>query len=117
MNSDLPATGTAALLELLAPWVLDDFINQGWRQGRTGGRHREHTAAQLFSRPSVEPALTCAFLESAGENVAGAARLAKVCVSAVPKPGLRRTHVTRVSGPSGSRRVAANQSASAPTVG
>ena len=28
MNSDLPATGTVALLELLAPFVPDDFINQ-----------------------------------------------------------------------------------------
>ena len=48
MNSDLPATGTAALLELLDPFVPDDFINEAWPQGRTGGRHREHTAAQLF---------------------------------------------------------------------
>ena len=48
MNSNLPATGTVALLELLDPFVPDDFINQSWPQGRTGGRHREHTAAQLF---------------------------------------------------------------------
>jgi hypothetical protein len=48
MNSDLPATGTAALLELLDPFVPDDFISESWPQGRTGGRHREHSAAQLF---------------------------------------------------------------------
>src|SRR6266446_4764785 len=48
MNSDLPATGTTALLELLAPFVPDDFINQCWPNGRTGGRRREHTAARLF---------------------------------------------------------------------
>ena len=48
MNSDLPATGTVALLELLDPFVPDDFINECWPHGRTGGRHREHTAAQLF---------------------------------------------------------------------
>ena len=48
MNSDLPATGTAALLELLSPFIPDDFINAGWPDGTTGGRHREHTAAQLF---------------------------------------------------------------------
>jgi hypothetical protein len=48
MNSDLPATGTAALLELLAPFVPDDFINECWPHGPTGGRHCEHTAAQLF---------------------------------------------------------------------
>ena len=48
MNSDLPATGTVALLELLDLFVPDDFINEGWPQGRTGGRHYEHTMAQLF---------------------------------------------------------------------
>ena len=48
MNSNLPATGTAALLELLDPSVPDDFINACWPHGHTGGRHREHTAAQLF---------------------------------------------------------------------
>ena len=48
MDSDLPATGTVALLELLAPLVPEDFINQAWPHGRPGGRHREHTAAQLF---------------------------------------------------------------------
>lgn len=48
MNSDLPATGTVALLELLDPFVPDDFINECWPQGSTGGRCREHTSAQLF---------------------------------------------------------------------
>lgn len=48
MNSYLPATGTAALLELLCPLVPDECINQCWPQGPTTGRHREHTAAQLF---------------------------------------------------------------------
>ena len=48
MNSNLPATGTIALLELLDPFVPDDFINACWPHGHTGGRHREHTAAQLF---------------------------------------------------------------------
>src|ERR1035438_4628203 len=48
MNSDLPATGTVALLELLDPFVPDDFINECWPDGPTGGRHCEHTSAQLF---------------------------------------------------------------------
>ena len=48
MNSNLPATGTAALLELLAPFIPDDFINQCWPTGYTGGRHREYSAAQLY---------------------------------------------------------------------
>jgi len=48
MNSDLPPTGTAALLEILDPFVPDDFINGRWAHGPTGGRHRMHTAAQLF---------------------------------------------------------------------
>ena len=48
MNSNLPATGTAELLELLAPFIPDDFIDQCWPTGYTGGRHREYTAAQLY---------------------------------------------------------------------
>lgn len=48
MNSDLPAVGTAALLELVSPFIPDDFINECWPHGHTGGRHCEHTAAQLF---------------------------------------------------------------------
>ena len=48
MDSMLPATGTAELLELLSPFVPDDFINRAWPQTRTGGRRRQHSAAQLF---------------------------------------------------------------------
>ena len=36
MNSDLPATGTVALLELVNPFVPDDFINACWPRGLTG---------------------------------------------------------------------------------
>jgi hypothetical protein len=48
MNSDLPATGTVALLELLDPFVPDDFINGCWPTGPTGGRRRDYSAAQLY---------------------------------------------------------------------
>jgi hypothetical protein len=48
MKSDLPATGTAALLALLHPLVPDDFLNECWPQGRTGGRRREYSSAQLY---------------------------------------------------------------------
>jgi hypothetical protein len=48
MDSQLPATGTAALLDLLDPHVPDDFINQNWPNGCTGGRRRAHSAAQLY---------------------------------------------------------------------
>jgi hypothetical protein len=48
VNSKLPATGTSELLELLGPFVPDDFIDQCWPIGYTGGRHREDTAAQLY---------------------------------------------------------------------
>jgi hypothetical protein len=48
MDSALPATGTAELLELLSPFVPDDFINQTWPQTRTGGRRRHHSSAQMF---------------------------------------------------------------------
>jgi len=48
MDSQLPATGTAELLDLLDPYVPDDFINQTWPNGSTGGRRRTHSAAQLY---------------------------------------------------------------------
>lgn len=48
MNFNLPATGTAALLELLNPFVPDDFINDCWLSGPTGGRRRDYNAAQLY---------------------------------------------------------------------
>lgn len=48
MNSNLPATGTTELLELLAPFIPDDFINQCWPDRCTGGRRRTYTAAQLY---------------------------------------------------------------------
>ncbi|MEK7214379.1 MAG: transposase [Chloroflexota bacterium] len=48
MNSNLPLTGTAELLELLSPFVPDDFINHGWPTGATGGRRRAYTTAQLY---------------------------------------------------------------------
>src|SRR5213594_4453709 len=48
MNSELPATGTAELLELLTPFVPDDFIDQCWPTEATGGRRRAYSAAQLY---------------------------------------------------------------------
>jgi hypothetical protein len=48
MNSELPATGTASLLELLSPFVPDDFVNDCWPLGHTGGRRRDYSAAQLY---------------------------------------------------------------------
>jgi hypothetical protein len=48
MNSDLPATGTGAFLELLDPFVPDDFINESWPTRPTGGRRRDYSAAQLY---------------------------------------------------------------------
>ena len=48
MNSDLPATGTAARLELLSPFVPDDFINECGPHNLTGGRHHEPSAAPLY---------------------------------------------------------------------
>lgn len=48
MNSDLPATGTVALLELLDPFVPDDFIIECWPTRPTGGRRRDYSAAQLY---------------------------------------------------------------------
>ena len=48
MNSDLPATGTVALLERLDPFVSDEFIIECGPTRPTGGRRRDYSAAQLY---------------------------------------------------------------------
>jgi hypothetical protein len=44
----LPATGTAALLEVLAPYVPDEFINRLLPGNRRQGRRNYFNAAQLW---------------------------------------------------------------------
>ena len=41
-------TGTAELLEHLSPYIPDEFINEQWPSGPTGGRRRAFSAAQLW---------------------------------------------------------------------
>ena len=41
-------TGTEELLEHVSPQIPDDFINEHWPSGSTGGRHRAFSAAQLW---------------------------------------------------------------------
>lgn len=41
-------TGTAELLEHLSPYIPDEFINEHWPSGLTGGRRRAFSAAQLW---------------------------------------------------------------------
>jgi hypothetical protein len=48
MKSLLPPTGTEAFLELLAPFVPDDFLNENWPRRKTGGRRHHLSAAQLW---------------------------------------------------------------------
>jgi len=48
MKSLLPPTGTEEFLELLSPFVPDDYINRQWPQMRTGGRRQHFSAAQLW---------------------------------------------------------------------
>lgn len=49
MNSSLPAVGTFALLDLLSPFVPDDFINERWpRLGDRPGPRVSLSAAQLW---------------------------------------------------------------------
>jgi hypothetical protein len=44
----LPMTGTAELLEHLSSYIPDEFINEQWPGGPTGGRRRAFSAAQLW---------------------------------------------------------------------
>lgn len=48
MQSPLPATGTAELLDVLAPYVPDDFINRLLPGNRRQGRRNYFAAAQLW---------------------------------------------------------------------
>ena len=48
MKTKLPMTGTSELLELVSPYIPDDFINEHWPSGRTGGRRRAFSTAQLW---------------------------------------------------------------------
>lgn len=48
MKSHLPQTGTADFLELLSPFVPDDYLDQGWPRRQTGGRHYGFSTAQLW---------------------------------------------------------------------
>ena len=48
MKSSLSTTGTSELLEEISPYVPDQFINEQWPLGPTGGRRRCFSAAQLW---------------------------------------------------------------------
>jgi hypothetical protein len=48
VKAALPTTGTEELLEYISPFIPDEFINEHWPSGPTGGRHRAFSAAQLW---------------------------------------------------------------------
>jgi hypothetical protein len=48
MKSLLPPTGTEGFLELLSPFVPDDYLNEQWPRLQTGGRRHHFSAAQLW---------------------------------------------------------------------
>ena len=41
-------TGSEELLEHISPYIPDEFINEHWPSGSTGGRRRAFSAAQLW---------------------------------------------------------------------
>ena len=48
MKSHLPQTGTEDFLELLSPFVPDDYLDQSWPRLKTGGRRYGFSASQLW---------------------------------------------------------------------
>ena len=48
MKSQLPPTGTEDFLELLSPFVPDDYLDQCWPRLQTGGRRYGFSASQLW---------------------------------------------------------------------
>ena len=48
MAKSFPQTGTAELLDILSPFVPDDFINSRWPHPHRRGRRLSYSQAQLF---------------------------------------------------------------------
>jgi len=48
MKSQLPPTGTEDFLELLSPFVPDDYLDERWPRLKTGGRRYGFSASQLW---------------------------------------------------------------------
>lgn len=48
MKATLPTTGTSELLEKISAYIPDEFINEQWPNGATGGRRHVFSAAQLW---------------------------------------------------------------------
>ena len=48
MKSQLPQTGTEGFLELLSPFVPDDYLDERWPRLKTGGRRYGFSASQLW---------------------------------------------------------------------
>jgi hypothetical protein len=48
VKAALPTTGTSELLEEISVYIPDEFINEQWPNGTTGGRHHVFSAAQLW---------------------------------------------------------------------
>jgi len=48
MKSQLPQTGTEDFLELLSPFVPDDYLDQRWPRLKTGGRRYGFSTSQLW---------------------------------------------------------------------
>ena len=48
MKSQLPPTGTEDFLELLSPFVPDDYLDRRWPRLKTGGRRYGFSASQLW---------------------------------------------------------------------
>ena len=48
MKSQLPPTGTEDFLELLSPFVPDDYLDQRWPHLKTGGRRHSFSTSQLW---------------------------------------------------------------------
>jgi hypothetical protein len=48
VKSQLPQTGTEDFLELLSPFVPDDYLDECWPRSKTGGRRHGFSASQLW---------------------------------------------------------------------
>jgi len=91
MDSLLPATGTAKLLDLLDPHIPDDFIKRDWqwRPARGRGQIQRRPTLAAASAGAADPG---ACVQPVADFTARAAALARLCPLAQPATLARCAH-------------------------
>ena len=76
MSLTLPPVGTSRMLELMSPYVPDDFFAEVCPRHLTGGRRHALSAAQLWRTHLLAVLTSTHSLQSARDTTARASRVA-----------------------------------------